>query len=98
MHLLKWGRARLIAGVCSAFILVNSCSGLAGQLMKLNNSSKIGEIVDYWPLFLAVFIGGQIGSISANGWLDPRWIRIMTASLILFVALRLLLRSIHVIA
>ena len=93
LHLLYWGRAKVIAGVCSAFILVNSLAGLIGQLMKLDDMSRLSGVTEYWPLFAVVFIGGQIGSRAGSGWLDPRWVRILTAVLILTVAGRLLWRS-----
>ncbi len=96
LHLFNWERAKAIAGICSAFILVNSISGLIGQAMKLEDISRLSSLIDYWPLYLAVLVGGQIGSLVGSGWLNPRWIRVVTAGLILFVAARLLLRSAQV--
>lgn len=94
LHLMCWERSKVIAGVCSAFILVNSLAGLVGQMMKLEQAANLSNLADYWPLFVAVFIGGQIGSISASGWLNPRLVKLLTAVLILFVAVRLLIRSV----
>jgi len=94
LHLMFWERSKVIAGVCSAFILVNSLAGLVGQMMKLEQAAYLSNLADYWPLFVAVFIGGQIGSISASGWLNPGWVKSLTAVLILFVAARLLIRSV----
>jgi len=94
LHLLKWARPKVIAGICSAFILVNSLAGLGGQFTKLNNLERMPDIFAYWPLFIAVLIGGQIGSHAGSGWLNPRYIKLTTALLILFVAGRLLIRSI----
>jgi len=93
LHLTRWGRAKVIAGVCSAFILVNSIAGLMGQMMKLDDASRLDSVVSYWPLFLAVLIGGQIGSRAGSGKLDPQIIRLLTAILILIVGGRLLFRS-----
>lgn len=94
LHLMRWGRARVIAGVCSAFILVNSLAGLAGQVMKLgSDASSLSHLGSYWPLFLAVLIGGQVGSHASASFLNPKVIRLLTALLILYVAVRLLLRS-----
>jgi len=62
LHLMRWGHPKMIAGVCSAFILVNSVSGLIGQMMKFDNVSSALALAAYWPLFLAVLIGGQMGS------------------------------------
>ena len=92
LHLLKWGDAKEIAGACSLFILVNSTSGLVGQLMKLDNTSLMGELLVYWPLFPAVLISGQIGSHLGATRLPKNWMKLLTALLILYVALRLLYR------
>ena len=94
LHLTKWGRAKVIAGVCSAFILVNSVAGLAGQLTKLEDMSRLGSVANYWPLFVAVFIGGQIGSRAGSERLNPQIIRVLTALLIFVVGGRLLSRAI----
>jgi len=95
LHLTHWGRAKAIAGVCSAFILINSFAGLLGQISKLQNTQQVSTLFDYWPLFIAVFIGGQLGSVLASTWLNPKWIRLLTALLILLVAIRLLWRSVN---
>ena len=94
LHLIRWEQSKVIAGVCSAFILVNSVAGLLGQTMKLQSLSHLPALFAYWPLFVAVLIGGQIGSISGSGWLNPRWVKLLTALLIFSVATRLLWRSI----
>lgn len=55
---MKWGRPKEVAATASAFIFLNSLAGLSGQIAK----GISAEIFDYWPLFIAVVIGGQIGS------------------------------------
>lgn len=92
LYLIRWGKPKEIAGACSLFILVNSLSGLAGQLMKLGDLEAIAMIWDYWALFPAVLIGGQIGSRMANAGLSSLTIKRLTAVLILYVAARLILR------
>jgi len=92
LYLLRWGRPKEIAGACSVFILVNSFSGLVGQVMKLGDAGALTMIGDYWMLFPAVLIGGQIGSRMANVGLSSLTIKRLTAVLILYVAARLLLR------
>jgi hypothetical protein len=92
LYLIRWGRPKEIAGACSVFILANSLSGLAGQLMKLGDMQALSMIGDYWMLFPAVFIGGQIGSRMANVGLSSLAIKRLTAVLILYVSARLLLR------
>ncbi|WP_373487925.1 sulfite exporter TauE/SafE family protein [Blastomonas sp.] len=90
LHLLRWASARPIAASASLFILVNSLAGLIGQVMKQDAAATIGQISGYWPLFAAVFVGGQIGSIAGAHILPHSVIRIGTAILILYVAGQLL--------
>lgn len=91
MHIMKIDRPRQIAAMCSLFILFNSLSGLMGQMVKLQKMEYgIDFIAEYFPLFLAVFLGGQIGSFLANKKLQSRLIKIATAVLIAYVAGRLL--------
>ncbi len=90
LYWLRWDRPRKIAAACSLFILVNSISGLTGQMMKLSGSSLLPLILPYWPLLPAVFVGGQIGSWMASKRLEPRLLKRLTALLILYVALRLI--------
>ncbi len=92
LYLIRWGRPKEIAGACSVFILVNSLSGLTGQLMKLGDMDALSMIGDYWMLFPAVLIGGQLGSRLANVGLSSLAIKRLTAVLILYVSVRLLLR------
>ena len=92
LYRLKWAGPRMIAAACSLFILANSVSGLAGQIWKMQGSELIGMALPYWPLLLAVLIGGQIGSWLASKELSAVWIKRMTSVLILYVALRLLYR------
>jgi uncharacterized membrane protein YfcA len=89
LYLLRWGSPRAIAGTSAVFILANSISGLAGQLAK---GSSVGTLGAYWPLFPAVVAGGLIGSTLGSSRLDPKYVRILTALLILYVAVRLAIR------
>lgn len=92
LYLIGWGSPRLIAAAASAFILVNSLAGLAGQLAKLYDQALLGAFAAYWPLFPAVLAGGQIGSALGARGLSEGLLRRLTAALILYVAARLLLR------
>lgn len=92
LYFMRWGTPRQIAAASSLFILVNSLSGLTGQLAKLQDMVLLSQTVPYWPLPIAVFIGGQIGSWLAGYKLDPGLIRRLTALLILYVAVRLIWR------
>ena len=97
-YFLRWGHPRDIAGACSLFILVNSISGLTGQLMKLGDLNIAGEITNYWLVFPAVFIGGQIGSRISSTALSPKLIKRLTAVLILYVSARLIIRWVGLVA
>lgn len=91
LHLARWNSARAIAATTSLFILVNSLSGLAGQILK-GGAGRLGAAVDLGlPLLVAVAIGGQIGSLLALRYLPQRWIRLGTAALTAWVGARLLL-------
>ena len=92
LYLIHWGKPKEIAAACSIFILVNSVSGLMGQLLKLGELNALSLIGSYWVLFPAVLIGGQIGSRLANFGLSSLTIKRLTAVLILYVSARLLLR------
>ena len=86
----RWGSARAIAATASIFILVNSVAGLAGQFMKLGTSGAVTSLTPYWPLAVAVLIGGQIGSLASARILPQALVRRLTGVLILYVAGQLL--------
>lgn len=92
LYMAKWGSPREIAGGCSLFIFCNSLSGLSGQAVKLAESGLGAELASFWPLALAVLVGGQLGSWLGSARLRPEWIKRLTAVLILYVAGRLLFR------
>ncbi|MEQ1931886.1 MAG: sulfite exporter TauE/SafE family protein [Parvularculaceae bacterium] len=96
LHALKWGPARRIAGAASLFILANSVAGLAGQASKLGETDMAGLAAAYWPLLAAVLVGGQIGSLFGATRLPEAWLRRITGVLILYVAVRLIVRSIGI--
>lgn len=90
LRLGRYDAAKNIAGLSSFFILVNSIAGLMGQAAK-------GEIVFSpgfsLPLLLAVIIGGQIGARLSAAVLKPRWVEGVTAVLILYAGVRMLMGS-----
>lgn len=92
LHLRRWGNARLIAGTSALFILVNSVSGLAGQVMKTGAAGSGALLLAHWPLLPAVLLGGIVGSQLGSRILPERTLRVLTALLILYVAVRLGLR------
>lgn len=88
LYLLRWDSPRRIAATCAAFILVNSISGLAGQASKgLGTAAAV--IGDHGLLFPAVLVGGLLGASIGSRRIEPKWVRIVTAVLILYVAVRL---------
>ena len=91
LHLTRWNSARRIAATASLFILINSLSGLVGQLLKGGPGRFVAALADGLPLLLAVVIGGQIGSLLALRLLPERTIRWVTAALTIWAGLRLLL-------
>ena len=73
----------------SLFILINSISGIIGQLTKNN---VLIEMTNYWFLIAAVFIGGQIGNFFNLKIFSTQILALITALLVLFVALRMGIR------
>lgn len=90
LHHIGWGSGKHISALCSLFILVNSVSGLTGQLMKLGDTQHLQILQPYWLLLPMVFVGGFIGNKLSLKVFSENTIRKMTALLILFVAIRLL--------
>lgn len=90
LHLVRWDNARRIAACASLYILINSITGLAGQIIKAGPQSLAGPAWQYWPLLLAVLVGGQIGSMLGMRFLTPRLLRTLTALLVGYAAVRLL--------
>ena len=86
LFLLKAGYPKHITSTASLFILINSIFGVAGQLTK---EIVLNEFFNFWPLFLAVLIGGQIGNYLNIKFLSNRALALMTSLLIIFVATRM---------
>ena len=78
--------AKNITTAASLFILINSISGLTGQFTKV---STINEIYIYWPLFLLVLLGGQLGNFLNLKIFPNRMLVLVTSALVLFVAIRM---------
>ncbi len=86
LFLLKVGKPKHIITAASLFILINSFSGIIGQLTK---NSVLNEIQDYWFLLLAVLVGGQVGNFLNLKIFPTRILALVTAGLVLFVAVRM---------
>ena len=89
LFLLRAGRPKHIVTSASLFILINSISGIIGQLSK---NTVLSEIQNYWYLLVAVLIGGQIGNFLNLKIFSTRALVLVTAFLVLFVAFRMLIR------
>ena len=92
LHLVRWGKAHEIAGAASFFILVNSITGLGGQMTKLGEMQKLEALGSYWPLPVAVLAGGIAGSFVGARRLQPGAVKKITGLLIFLVAVRFLWR------
>ena len=91
LFLLKAGYPKNITSSASIFILVNSIFGVGGQLTK---DIVLSEFLNYWPLFLSVLIGGQIGNFLNIKFLSNKVLAFMTSLLVIFVAVRMGIRII----
>lgn len=87
---LGWARSKNAAAVASVFILLNSLSGLAGQFTK-NADTFIWKT--YVTLFIAVMIGGYIGSrVGSHSKISYALIQKGTGVLTLIICGQLLLK------
>ena len=86
LFLIKAGKPKHIITVTSLFILINSLSGIIGQLTK---NVVLSEIQNYWFLLLAVLIGGQLGNFLNLKIFPTRVLALVTSCLVLFVAIRM---------
>jgi len=86
LFLLKAAPPKQIITAASLFILINSISGVIGQLTK---DYVFDQILNYWLLFLAVLIGGQIGNYINLKIFSNRTLALVTACLVIFVAIRM---------
>jgi uncharacterized protein len=87
LNLMRWDTPRKIAATATLFILVNSISGIAGQLFGLPPDLDWLRIV---LLAAAVFIGGQLGSRMGAAKFNQLLIRRITAMVVLFAGIEVL--------
>ena len=92
LFLLRAGKPQHIVTTASVFILVNSISGVIGQLTK---NSVFNEITNYWVLILAVIIGGQLGNFLNLKVFSTKILALLTAVLVIFVAIRMGLKLLY---
>ena len=89
LFLLKADKPKNIVTTASLFILINSLSGILGQLTKNN---MLNEITLYWPLFFAVLIGGLFGNYLNLKIFSNKVLALITSLLVIFVAFRMSLK------
>ena len=86
LFLIRAARPKHIITAASLFILINSASGIIGQLTK---NYVLTEIQNYWPLLVVVLIGGQLGNFLNLKVFPARILALVTSGLVLFVAVRI---------
>ena len=89
LFLLKADIPKNIVTTASLFILINSISGILGQITK---EIVLNEIIIYWPLFLSVMIGGLFGNYLNLKIFTNRVLALVTSLLVIFVAIRMGIR------
>ena len=89
LFLIRAAKPKNIVTTASLFILINSIFGIIGQLTK---NDVFAEIQNYWYLLLAVLIGGQVGNYINLKIFPTRILALVTAGLVLFVAVRIGIR------
>jgi hypothetical protein len=70
-------------------------SGLIGQFMKNDALQQVDQFFEYSWLFIMVLVGGQIGSHFSIKVFRPEIVRRLTAVLVLYVGVRLVLVAIN---
>ena len=86
LFLIKAEKPKVIATTASLFILINSISGILGQLTKEN---ILIELPDYLSLLVCVFLGGLIGNYLNLKIFTGRVLAILTSVLVIFVSIRM---------
>ena len=86
LFLIRADKPKHIITMASLFILINSITGIIGQLTK---NEVLSEIPNYWYLLGAVLIGGQLGNFLNLKVFSARILALVTALLVIFVALRM---------
>ena len=86
LFLIRAGKAKHIVTAASLFILINSISGIIGQL---NKNDVLAEVSNFWYLFAAVLIGGQVGNFLNLKIFSAKILAFVTACLVILVAIRM---------
>ena len=89
LFLIRVGKPKHVVTTASLFILINSISGIVGQLTK---NAVLTEVSNYWLLLIAVLVGGQVGNFLNLKIFPTRLLALVTGFLVLFVAIRMGIR------
>ena len=76
---------QIVTTVCK-YIFINSICGVDGER---TNDIVFDEFLNYWPLFIVVLIGGQIGNFLNIKFLSGKTLAIITSLLVILVAIRM---------
>jgi len=86
LFLIRACKPKHIITTASLFILINSISGIIGQLTK---NAVLAQISNYWYLLAAVLVGGQLGNFLNLKIFPTRILVLITAILVVFIAVRM---------
>ena len=86
LFLIRAGRPKHIVTTASLVILINSISGIIGQLTK---NTVLNEIPNFWYLLAVVLIGGQLGNFLNLKIFPTRFLALVTSLLVIFIAFRM---------
>ena len=86
LFLMRAGKAKHIITTASLFILINSISGIIGQLTK---NQVLFEFKEYLFLLLIVFVGGQVGNFINLKIFSTKTLALITSILVIIVAIRM---------
>lgn len=89
LHILHWDTPRRIAATASFFILINSISGISGQLSTWQGSVNFGNI---GILAVAVLVGGQIGARMSAAKLSQIAVKRLTGILVFAAGIEVLMK------
>ncbi|MDR9458117.1 MAG: sulfite exporter TauE/SafE family protein [Salegentibacter sp.] len=88
LNLMQWRNPRIVASLASVFIMVNSVAGVIG----LHVSGTFQINFDFLlKLLIAVFLGGSLGSYLTNKKFNLKFLGVLTALLVFYVGLKLIL-------
>ncbi len=87
MLLAKWARTKAAAAVSAVFILVNSISGLAGNITATKHLPQA-----VWLFLAAALLGGTLGSYLGSRRFSAGWIKKLLAIVLTIAGLKILLQ------